>query len=250
MSLKLGKLLNPVHDRRTLQFENYYDLQKLPPLPDNLDLFQKAGPLPMDGNDQWGDCVVAGAAHMVQVWTGNAGRKPQIIPEKTVVDTYLKLTGGEDTGLYLLEFLKYWKATGFGGHKIGAYMAVNPKNLIAMKYANFLFGGVYLGFALPLTAQDQTGPGKVWDYVINTGRGAPGSWGGHCVNLGAFAQKNRWIVGTWGDEQDATDDFIINYCDEAWAAVALEWFGTDHKTPQGLAWRDLLADLSLVSRLP
>ncbi len=185
---------------------------------------------------------------MVQVWTATAGSHPDVIPEQKVIDTYLHCTGGSDTGLYLLEFLKYWKNTGIYGHKIGAFLGVNPKNITAMKYANFLFGGVYLGFMLPLTARDQTG--KVWDFITLQGDGAPGSWGGHCVDMGCYDGSGLWEVGTWGARQKLTDAFLMNYCDEAYAIVTLEWFTKQHKTPQGIAWKDLLNDLSLVSKLP
>ena len=72
MDYKLGKL-PAVYDSRTLQLENYLNIAKLPPLPDATDWFAMTSPFPMAGNDQYGDCVVAGASHMVQTWSANAG---------------------------------------------------------------------------------------------------------------------------------------------------------------------------------
>ena len=51
-------------------------------------------------------------------------------------------------------------------------------NIVEIRQSIALFGGVYIGLALPLTAQNQ----DVWDVVPNGGANAEeGSWGGHCV---------------------------------------------------------------------
>lgn len=244
--MKLGMLGKQpaVFDERTLRLENYLNIPKLPPLPDTSDYFAKVSKFPMDANDRLGDCVVAGAAHMIQAWSANAGREA-IIPEKTIVDTYFNLTGGADTGLNMLEFLNFWRKTGIAGHKIGAFAAIDPKNITSVRYANYLFGGVYFGFMLPRSAQDQ----KIWDVPSGGARGdgALNSWGGHCVN-GGVATPRMVKVGTWGAEQWATVNFVGTYCDEAFAIISLEWFGKTHKTPTGLAWKELLADLKAVTK--
>ena len=228
----------------TLRLENYLNVPQLPPLPETSDWFAQVSKFPMDGNDNLGDCVVAGAAHMIQTWSANAG-KEAVILEKTVIDTYLKLTGGTDTGLNMLEFLKFWRKTGIAGHKIGAFAAIDPKNITSVRYANYLFGGVYFGFMLPWSAQEQ----KIWDVPAGgiRGDGEPGSWGGHCVN-GGVATPRMVKVGTWGTEQWATIDFVGTYCDEAWVIISLEWFDKSHHTPSGFHWKELLADLKAVTK--
>lgn len=242
----LGKLPRKL-DKRTLWLENYLDFPSLPPLPERVDYLSKAAPFSMAGNDVYGDCVVASASHMIPVWTATAGRHTETVPDQKVVDTYLKLTGGVDSGLYLLDFLRFWKSTGFYGHKIGAFAAVNPKNIKAVKYANFLFGGVYLGLGLPLSAKDN----DVWEVpaVGLTGNGAPYSWGGHAVNCGEYGNYYNSVV-TWGRVQPMSWEFLAAYCDEAYAIVTLEWFTTAHKTPQGVGWKDLVSDLGKISKLP
>ena len=84
MNYKFGKL-PAVYDERTLRLENYLDVPKLPPLPETSDWFAKTSPFPMAGNDDYGDCVVAGASHMIQTWSANAG-KEQVFADKTVID--------------------------------------------------------------------------------------------------------------------------------------------------------------------
>lgn len=237
--MKLGKL-PPIYDPRTLRLENYLNIPKLPPLPETSDWFAKTSKFPMDGNSDYGDCVVAGAAHMIQTWSANAGREV-VLPEKTVINTYLNLTGGEDTGLNMLEFLKFWRTTGIAGHKIGAFVAIDPQNLTSWRYTNYLFGGVFSGFMLPESAMAQFDQGKTWDVVPNSKIA-----GGHCVN-GGIATPRLIKLATWGKTQWATVRFVGQNCDEAYAVLSLEWFDKNHKTPAGFAWKDLVSDLRAVT---
>ena len=243
--VKLGK--KPAEfDRRTLKLSNYLDMPKLPPLPpEGSDWFAKVSKFNMAGNDRYGDCVRAGAAHMRQTWTANAGRKEIITPDQQVIEDYLKLTGGQDTGLSMLEFLKYWRKVGLSGgeDKIGAFVSLNPKKSIQLQYVNFLFGGGAWGVLLPKSIEGQ----KVWDIPSGgpIGEGEPGSLGGHFVNMGV-ADNKGYEVGTWGEKQPVALAFPIVYCDEAYAIISLDWFNVNHKTPTGLAWKDLMSDLAKI----
>jgi hypothetical protein len=239
MRRELGKL-PAVFDQRTLRLENYMDIPKLPPLPETSDWFAKASKFPMYKNDEIGNCAIAAPPHMIQTWTANAGRHEQIIDEKTIVDTYFELTSGQDSGLNMLEVLKYWRKAGIAGHKIGAFAAIDPQNIISLRYANYLFGGLYMGFLLPTSCEKQ----KVWDVPRGgpVGDGTPGSWGGHAVN-GGVTTPRIMKVGTWGMEMSVTMNFVGTYSDESYAIISLEWFTTEHKTPSGFYWKDLLSDL-------
>jgi hypothetical protein len=243
---KLGKL-PAVFDRRTLKLSNYLDLPKLPPLPaEGSDWFKKVSAFNMAGNDDYGDCVMAGGpAHMKQVWTANAGRREVITPDKQVIAAYLKLTGGLDTGLNLLEMLKAWRTTGFFGSKIGAFVSINPKKAIQLQYTNWIFGGVLMGLMLPKSIEGQ----KIWEVPPGgpVGDGEPGSLGGHCVNMGV-AIPYLYCVGTWGMKQPMALTFPTVYADEAYGMISLDWFTVAHKTPTGLAWKDLMSDLAAVTR--
>lgn len=249
MTRMLGKL-PAKYDSRTLRLENYLpEVIKLPPLPPVHDWNKKISKWTMMLNDQIGDCVVVGAAHQNQRWTSNAGREV-IVSDKTVRDVYFSLTGGADTGLYLIEFLKWWRRHGLGNlAPIGAFVAVSPKNFTLMRYACYLFGGVYLGLSLPLSAQYQSDKGYTWDVLPGgpIGDGSPGSWGGHAVASGKYS-SSLWSLDTWGDQQLATQNFIGQYCDEAYAILSLDWFMADHKTPLEMDWRTLQADLKAVTR--
>jgi hypothetical protein len=241
---KLGKA-PAVFDRRTLKLSSYLDVPKLPPLPpDGSDWFKKVSKFNMAGNDVYGDCVVAGAAHMRQTWTANAGRREIITPDKTVIKQYLALTGGQDTGLNLLAVLNHWRQVGLFGDKIGAFVSINPRKNTQVQYACWLFGGVYVGLMLPTSAQGQ----RLWEVPASgpVGDGEPESWGGHCVTCGV-ADSKRYVFSTWGEEQAATVGFAATYSDEMYAVVSIDWFTVNHKTPTGLAWADLMADLKRIT---
>jgi hypothetical protein len=243
MNYKLGKL-PAVFDERTLRLENYLNVAKLPPLPETSDWFAKTSPFNMGGNDQYGDCVRVAAAHVTQTWTANAGREI-ITPDKMIIAEYLKLTGGADEGLVMLDFLKYWRNVGIdcpdGKHKIGAFAAIDPKNLISWRYTNYLFGSVFSGFILPQSAMDQFDKGQTWEVV----KGSP-TIGGHCVN-GGIATPRLINLGTWARKQWATVNFVGQKCDEAYAIISLDWFNKNHVTPPGFHWKDLVADLKAVA---
>lgn len=241
MDYKFGK--QPAKfDERTLRLENYLNIPKLPPLPETSDWFANTSQFSMAGNDQYGDCGVAGAAHMIQTWTANAGRHEQIIPDKTVIQTYLTYTGYQDEGVVLLDFLKYWRKTGIAGHKIGAFAAIDPKNITSWRYANFLFGGVYSGFNVPQYSMDQFDAGKIWDISKKNTQIV----GGHCVPAGITTPR-MFCFSTWGKRQWATVAFVGQNFDEAYAILSLEWFTKDHKSPLGFYWKDLVSDLKAVA---
>ena len=144
----------------------------------------------------------------------------------------------------MLDFLKYWRKTGIdcpdGKHKIGAFVAIDPKNITSWRYCNYLFGGIFAGFNVPQSAMDQFDKGQTWSVV----KGSP-TVGGHCVN-GGIATPRLISLGTWGRKQWATVEFVQNYFDEAYGILSLEWFNKDHVTPAGFYYRNLVNNLKAV----
>ncbi len=242
---KLGKL--PArHDVRTLRFARYD--RALPAPPATCDYSIKVPSWPMLGNDRYGDCTFAGAAHLSQCWVDNAGSTPGgFLPDdRAVVAEYLAFTGGEDTGCVELDVLKTWRADGIVGHKIGAFAALRAGDHDEAHDAVFLFGGAYLGVAMPLSAQKQ----QVWDVPRRgpIGRGSPGSWGGHCVVVVAYDARGP-IVVTWGQLQPMTWAFYDAYVNEAYAILAADFFNGASVAPNGFDLAALTADLALVGRM-
>lgn len=242
MDRKLGKSL-PQFDKRTLRLSQYLDVAKLRPIPDEDNNYGRMSQWTMAANDQYGCCVVSGAVHLIQVWSSMAAHE-RILADAVVEDTYLGLTGRVDAGLNVLQFLKWWKKNEIDGHPLGAFVSVNPTNMAQMKAAIHIFGGVFTGIGLPLLAQEQT----VWDVGQGGPRSAAYSWGGHLTICCQYDREGNLYNYTWGEKVAMTPAFTSSYVDEAFVLLALDWFKGDHKTPDGLAYRDLVSDLAKVAR--
>jgi len=241
----LGKF--PVRtDVRTLSLARYVDSTRLPSPPDVFDETSGVGAWPMYANDRIGDCTTAAAAHMIEAWTA-AGRGQAIeLPELAVLDAFAHVkrtdpfTGEE--GAVELDVLRYWRATGIGDHRIGAYARVAVHDQRLVETAAWLFGGLYIGLQMPLAAQAQA----VWDWTGSlSGPARPGSWGGHAVDVVRY-DRNGLTVVTWGRLQELTWTFWDRYCDEAYCILSDD-FLTKGNAPNGFDLAALEADLALVT---
>jgi hypothetical protein len=197
-------------------------LRAAPRLPSqyDFDVAHPGVPLPMFGNDQYGDCVIAGRAHQTLRFELLEQQKVIPISLDDVVNEYFAQTGGEDDGLIVLDSLSLWRKKGWtaaGKHyKIRAFSEIRGQQRNAQtRAAIYLDVGVGLGLALPLSAQRQIDAGQAWDVV--SGRGsAPGSWGGHYVYVCGYTLAGPVCV-TWGRKQAMTWRFFAKYCDECYA---------------------------------
>ena len=244
-AVKLGKA--PVRvDVRTLMLARYVDRTKLPKPPKTLDLADHVPDWPMYANDRIGDCTCAAAGHMIEAWTGEAHGDAVEISERSVLNAFdhVKIVDPEtgDAGAVELDVLGYWRKRGIGRHKIGAFAKVSVYDHQLVRTAAWLFGGLYIGLQLPVTAQRQ----MTWDWTGSLrGPAAPGSWGGHAVNVVRYSAGSITCV-TWGSLKDMTWRFWDHYCDEAYALISRD-FLTGGKTPDGFDMDALRADLALVT---
>lgn len=243
---KLGKL--PVRtDVRTLALARYVDRSKLPPPPPDIDLAAAVPDWPMYGNDTIGDCTIAAAAHMIEAWTAPARGTAVEVSERSVLAAFDKVkrvdpvTGEE--GAVELDVLNYWRAHGIGGHKIGAFARVPAWDHSLVRDSAFLFGGVYIGLELPLSAQRQA----VWDWTHSLdGPAKPGSWGGHAVDVVGYDQHGLTVV-TWGRLQQLTWAFWDRYVDEVYAILSTDFLDKAGEAPNGFDLAALKSDLALVT---
>ena len=243
---KLGKL--PVRtDVRTLRLGRYVDAAKLPPAPRRLDLAAAVIEWPMYANDRIGDCTTAAAGHMIEAWTAPARGRAVEISERAVLAAFDKVkqvdpqTGEE--GAVELDVLKYWRRRGIGGHRIGAFARVMVSDHRLVRDAAYLFGGLYIGLALPLTAQHQS----TWDWTHRLdGPAKPGSWGGHAVDVVGYDQDVLTVV-TWGRLQELTWSFWDRYVDEVYAILSVDFLDEAGEAPNGFDVAALKADLALVT---
>lgn len=246
-NMKTGKKA-PRHDKRTLALANYLDFDALPAAPASVNWAAKVTNLGMMQNDSIGDCTLAGAGHAIQTDTANNGSQV-IVSDADIVTAYSAVTGynpadpSTDQGAVETDVLNYWRKTGVGGHKIFAYTALEPKNKDHIKLAVNLFGGVYIGLALPISAQSQ----DVWHVAPggSSGSAAPGSWGGHCVEIIGYGPGGLKCI-TWGAVKAMTWGFWYDYCDEAYATLSQDWAVGTKQAPSGFTFAQLQTDLNQV----
>jgi len=244
--VKLGKL--PVRtDVRTLSFARYVDTAKLPPPPPDLDLAQAVPDWPMYGNDRIGDCTTAAAAHMIEAWTAPTRGKAVEVSERAVLAVFDKVklvdpvTGEE--GAVELDVLTYWRKRGIGGHRIGAFARVPVWDHPLVRDAAYLFGGLYIGLQLPLTAQRQ----PIWDWTHSLdGPARPGSWGGHAVDVVGYDRHTLTVV-TWGRLQELTWAFWDRYVDEVYGIISVDFLDEAGEAPNGFDLAALKQDLALIT---
>jgi len=232
-------------DSRTLALADYLT-PKLPPPPAAVDWTKGIASWGMMLNDKLGDCTIAGAAHAVQVWTANT-TGIVTVPDATVESYYEKWDGyvpsdpTTNRGGIELDVLNDWKKSDFAGHKLLAFADPKFSNLVEIRQSIALFGGVYIGIAMPITAQKQ----DVWDVVPKGGANAkPGSWGGHCVYVPKYDAKGFTCI-TWGMQKTMTVAFWKKYCDEAHTLLCQDWI-TVKGSPSGFNQTQLMTDLGAI----
>lgn len=234
-SRKLGRLPSR-QDRRTLQLANYVDLAKLPLIPAESDWTKPVSVWGTLGNNAYGDCVFAAKAHMIHGWTANMG-KPDPVPEKEVIDLYLKYSPGDD-GYNIMESLDIMRKVGLWSHKLWAYTAIDLHNHDMVKAAIHLFGCIDTGVNLPRGWQSA----EVWDI----GAGRPGSWGGHDVAIMKYDSTGVWCI-TWGNVQKITWAGLDYYFDEGYACISPDWIAPGGTAPNGFDLTTLHHDLQAVT---
>lgn len=248
--LKLGKLAAR-YDPRTLLLASYVT-PALPVPPPSVDLTPKVGASwGMMDNDQIGDCTIAAAGHLLMEWTANAGKKmftptdKQIVSAYSAVTGYNPSTGANDNGAVEIDVLNFWRQSGIAGHKIGAYVALEPTNHNHIMDAVYIFEGCYIGLQLPTSAQAQVQNHQPWSVPPGgpTGDGKPGSWGGHAVPIVGYDSRGLTCV-TWGALQIMTWTFWGAYCDEAYAIISTDYLNKREESPAGFNMQQLQADLT------
>ena len=128
----------------------------------NLGISDPTQLFPMDGNDQYGDCTIAGVAHAITVYRGMISQNI-IPPSDDVVNQYFTLTDGNDTGMNELDVLGYWRNNSLWGDEILAYAKIDNTDHNTVKQAISFFGGVYLGFQVQVKAIDDFNNGTPLD---------------------------------------------------------------------------------------
>lgn len=254
--VKLGKRAAKV-DARTLRLAKYFtSTLALPPV--SADYTAGIVNWGMMLNDSLGDCTIAGVGHAIQGWTKLAKGSELTLPDWVIKAYYSSWDGyvagdpATDQGGVEVDVLNKWRKFGFGfrhnhkgANRLIGYADPDPGNITHVKQAINLFGGVYIGLALPITAQSQS----IWDVVGDgqTGDSAPGSWGGHCVWCPKYDDTYVTCV-TWGGLTKMTWAYWKAYCDEAHALLSPDFIETNGVAASGFDLLTLQADLAFVTQ--
>lgn len=243
-NMKLGRKAIRT-DSRTLALGDYLK-PTLPPPPPAKDWTCGIADWGMMMNDKLGDCTIAGVAHAIQVWSACLG-KENTVDDNTVLSYYENWDGynpadpSTDSGGIELDVLNDWHKQGFSSHNLLAFAAPKYTNLVEIRQSITLFGGVYIGLSLPITAQNQ----DVWDVVANGGaNGTKGSWGGHCVFVPKYDEHGFTCI-TWGGLKTMTLAFWKKYCDEAYSLLGQDWLSAKG-SPSGFDQGQLQTDLGAI----
>ena len=230
-------------DSRTLKLSSYLT-GSLPPAPPSLYWSKGNKNWGQMLNDQLGCCTIAGAAHAIQVWSRNSGTQVTL-PDSIVLQTYKDWDGynpATDAGGIELDVLTKWQKSSLHGHKLLAFASVDMSNITEVKQAISLFGGLYIGVALPKTAQKQV----IWDVdTSNFSHAIPGSWGGHCTFAVDYTPEGVTVI-TWGTLKTMTWAFWLKYVDEAYALLSQDFINEFGKNPDGFDIDQLMSDLKMI----
>lgn len=243
-TMKLGRK-HVQTDARTLKLGKYLK-DALPAPPPARDWTKGIAGWGMMLNNVHSDCTIAAAAHAVQVWSANT--KGEItIPDPVILNYYEQWDGynpndaSTDGGGVELNVLNNWRKSPFAQHKLVAFADPDHHNLDEIRQAITLFGGVYIGLSLPVTAKTQA----VWDVVPNGGDNAkPNSWGGHAVFVPKYDAQTFTCI-TWGALKPMTVAFWKEYVDESHALLSHDWLETKG-SPSGFDLTLLKSDLGLI----
>src|SRR5215469_4830687 len=237
---QLGRL--PAQRPAALADLDVYATGKLPPPPPTFAVPGERNPgiYPIDGNDQYGDCTIAGVAHLIEAWNVEVHQHDAIPSGVAVVEEYFDLTEGQDSGLNEADVLKTWYTSGLFGAKIAGYAPVNPRNLLQLHQAVAFYGGCYLGIECPQSAQEQFQAGEMWTYV-------PGSpiEGGHAVVALGYGPHGGLHCATWGGIAVLSAGFLAHFLDEAWVILPHQMVEA-RRDSLGIDLATLRADLARV----
>ena len=245
----------PVARGPRLSLKNYL-MRGVPAPPASVDYSKKAAKAlaQMYLNNQLGDCVIAGMAHLVGVFTGNAGDPLAVYSSNQIIALYSAIGGyvpghpNTDHGCDEQTALNYWQQHGAptqsGAHEIAGWISVDGNDETEYRTALWLFENLYFGIELPNAWINPfpSAPGFVWNVA-----GPPIPTNGHCVVGVGYTPKGVTIC-TWGMMGLMTDGAIAKYATTVGAGELYTVVSHDalekatEKAPNGFDWSQLVAD--------
>lgn len=194
------------------------------------------------GNDQYGDCGVAGDYHKAM---GDAHAAGETLPptpdhgsetESEIVSEYLAFDNGQDNGVDLGQWLTYRLTHALAGlPAIGGFAQVSDFGA-EYQSAFHLFAGLYTGILVSQEMMDEFNADQPWSSTAT-------DWvGGHCVPHLA-RDRARGVCVTWGAFQEFTWPCWHATREEAYVIFSSEMAAAPGGTFHGVAVAQLRADI-------
>lgn len=210
-------------------FADYFNLAEMPRPPVKIGHWNIGEPWGMFANDQFGNCVWAGAAHEHMMWA-KAGLRPRcVFTDQDVLGVYSEVTGfkpGDDStdqGTDMAVAAEFRRKTGIpdeagARHKIDSYVSIKPGHADMLALATYLTGAVGVGLMLPNSAMEQFDAQKPWTVEEHDG----GSAGGHYVSCIGRNSNGDFLVISWGRIHAMSPAFLARYNDESVCFLSLD----------------------------
>jgi hypothetical protein len=209
---------------------------------------------PMDGNDQYGDCGEAMAAHTINIFTygrGLSGWTETTFALQSLVNQYTSVSGG-DNGLDEDQVVNQIYAVGVGGNAQAVAVSaldVDVTNVPLAQYMIANFGPLQMAWSVPNSFDSNWSTGSVWPNAA-----IPNPMSGHFTPLadimGPTATVNGQSVAsfytlyTWGGYSFVSQAFVNSVQPQCFsvfsprqfsAATGYDVFGR-HITTQAALW--------------
>jgi hypothetical protein len=193
----------------------------------------------MLGNDQYGDCGVAGLEHGFMAGAAVTAEQESFATAEQAVSYYLAYNKGQDVGVVLSAFLGYVRQHGYYGHTVGAFTHFSPQDIATLQSVVNLYDFSYTGIKVTQAMQQKFAAGGAWTLEDLLSPVA----GGHCIPVVGYDDHHLYAV-TWGKVQRITYPAWFFMATEAWAVMTGE---LDHGDGRGVAYDALVADLDQIA---
>lgn len=218
-----------------------------PTLPSSINRRDKAaaGLARMYANDRYGNCVIAGMAHSMGVWSVHDDDSPGevIATDQEIVSQYQSFCGPGDRGCNIANVLNIVRSKGIvlGGKKytIDGYVSVDNTKKELVKAALYFFGSLKFGIDLPQAWTSNA----IWD-VTNSR-----TVGGHDVTGVDYDDDEGVYISSWGRIYVITWPAMLStrYVTELYAMLAPLWYGANNIAgATGIDIEGLKADLKKI----
>jgi hypothetical protein len=252
MTYRLGRK-PPEYAKPRLWAEDYYKVAQLPAVAPMIDYYSGVA-YPMYLNDRFGDCTIAGIAHVYNATSQFAQGTERQFQDAVIQTAYMDncpgfnpATDANDDGCTLQAVLAWNEANGLidttgAVNTVTAYAQLKGMGSTDLNIALQLYGAVYCGVNLPQSAETQF-PAP-WTYV----KGSP-ILGGHCIVLAGMnaAAPNPYTFVTWGATVQASQEWVATYLEEAWVALTPDFLTATGGTLTGVDTADLMSDMQEIA---